>query len=614
MNLLHPGAGLHGHEYSKNAAPPKSRSPSPRIALHRSPFSAPTVHETTPSKQARRLTTGQLSPTKPDRVAFLDPDSDDAMSDDGRSCGYSDGSAPAGRRKRKSVRHRSTSYYLAHPAPTLTQKQRLLHIRPKLLLQLQQLSADARPRPMVDVISASTFVPRLAKKFPNLYRGSGELGIHDVMIVRSDDYDSLDEEKEVESVTDDSTTDRDVLAVICQVPKGDLGTVEICLEDGSRWTAGPSAKGALELIKTDPVTGERTIARWVPRGTSRRNSLQTPARKTDGAAEPKYQFSFIDPRTRRHPILATLTQGTLKISETYSPVSNSEEEHPPISARTSIDGDSDSNTTVTATAEPPKILTVYQEQRLLIEVSAVWVALKQGWCPSFRYGDNCCSPTSGGKFATPPSSSSASGGSGTAKTERPRSFSLTPSGAGRHRRSRSNTVTSIPESVDSNETGTARSRKGVFKRATFSASTFAAATGEGGDKEKRYSAPPPMMGMQPLRAPERSFSNGAAFMQKAAARKAGRPGSRSGSDDGEGGAEGMRVEGALIPSPGFRVIGKDEGSGRGSPTKGRRASVRGKPQKERSAPDPPPAVKEKKENRRFSSIIKFFRGKKGGRS
>ncbi|KFX89547.1 hypothetical protein V490_06950, partial [Pseudogymnoascus sp. VKM F-3557] len=437
MNLLHPGAGLHGHEYSKNTAPPKSRSPSPRIALHRSPFSAPTIQETTPSKQARRLTTGQLSPTKPDRVAFLEPDSDDAMSDDGRSCGYSDGSAPAGRRKRKSA--------AAYPA------------------------------------QATAATPAAIGGRTSEADGGCDIGVD---ILRSDDYDSLDEEKEAESVTDDSTTDRDVLAVICQVPKGDLGTVEICLEDGSRWTAGPSAKGALELVKTDPVTGERTIARWVPRGTSRRNSLQTPARKMDGAAEPKYQFSFIDPRTRRHPILATLTQGTLKISETYSPVTNSEEEHPPISARTSIDGDSDSNTTVTATTEPPKILTVYQEQRLLIEVSAVWVALKQGWCPSFRYGDNCCSPTSGGKFATPPSSSSASGGSGAAKTERPRSFSLTPSDAGRHRRSRSNTVTSIPESVDSNETGTARSRRGVFKRATFSASTFAAATGEG-DKEKR---------------------------------------------------------------------------------------------------------------------------------
>ncbi|KFY78786.1 hypothetical protein V499_02102 [Pseudogymnoascus sp. VKM F-103] len=628
MNLLHPGAGLHGHEYSKNA--PKSRSPSPRITLHRSPFSAPTKTtsqlDTTPSKPSlRTTTTGQFSPTKardtPDRVAFLDPDFDEVMSDDGRSCGYSDGSAARGRSKRKG-RHRSTSYYLAHPAPTLTQKQRLLHIRPKLLLQLQQLSADARPRPMVDVISSSTFVPRLSKKFPNLYRGSGELKINDVMIVRSDDYDALDEDKEVESVVEESARDRDVLAVICQVPKGDLGTVEICLEDGSRWTAGPSSKGVLELVKTDPLTGERTIGRWVPRGTSRRNSLQTPARGTTaaGGAEPRYQFSFIDPSTRRHPILATLTQGTLKISDTYSPVASSEEEHPPVSSRTSLDGgeqgDSDSNVTVSVDR---KVLTVYEEQRLLIEVSAVWVALKQGWCPSFKYGD-CCSPTSSGKFATPPSSSTLS-----SKGERPRSFSLTPSGAARHRRSRSNTVTSIPESVDSS-TGTTRSRRGVFARATFSASTFSAALAESeagsGAGNKRNSAPPSAFQQQQFKPPERSFSNGAAFMQKAAKKKAGRPASSSGSEGvrtpGRGSSLDM-VEGGVL-GPGLGGVGREV------PVKERRRPVsevvgrsmaREVGGKNRTPPPPPPPTvkKEKeKENRRFSSIIKFFRRGKGGKS
>ncbi|OBT88779.1 hypothetical protein VE02_02398 [Pseudogymnoascus sp. 03VT05] len=578
MNLLHPGAGLHGHEYSKNA--PKSRSPSPRITLHRSPFSAPTktsssFQDTTPSKPAlRTTTTGQLSPTKPrdtpDRVAFLDPDFDDIMSDDGRSCGYSDGSAAARGRVKRKCRHTSTSYYLAHPAPTLTQKQRLLHIRPKLLLQLQQLSADARPRPMVDVISALTFVPRLSKKFPNLYRGSGELGVNDVMIVRSDDYDALDEEREVESVVEDGAADRDVLAVICQVPKGDLGTVEICLEDGSRWTAGPSSKGVLELVKTDPLTGERTIARWVPRGTSRRNSLQTPARGAAGlsGAEPRYQFSFIDPRTRRHPILATLTQGTLKISDTYSPVANSEEEHPLVSSRTSLDGgeqgDSDSNVNV---GVDRKVLTVYEEERLLIEVSAVWVALKQGWCPSFKYGD-CCSPTSSAKFATPPSSSTAS-----SKGERPRSFSLTPSGAARHRRSRSNTVTSIPESVDSS-TSTMRSRRGVFARATFSASTFSATELEAGNGNKRNSAPPSAFQQQQFKPPERSFSNGAAFMQKANARKAGRPASSSGSEGaGTPRRRSLEVVEGGVPTPGFSVVGREEGGGGGGGGEGKEEAV-----------------------------------------
>lgn len=513
------------------------------------------------------------------------------MSDNGRSFGHSDGSVAVqgGVKKRKSCHHTSTSYYLAHPAPTLTQKQRLVHIRPKLLLQLQQLSAKARPKPTVDVISSTTFVPRLSKKLPGLCRGSGELGISDVMVIRSDDYDALDEEKELESVVEDTASDRNILAVICQVPKGDPGTVEICLEDGSRWNARPSVKGVLELVKTYPVTGEEMIARWVPRWTSRRNSLQTPSRRASETLEPRYQFSFVNPGTRRHPILATLTQDTLKISNTYSPVSNSEEQHPTVSSsRTSSPPSSfpflflsspfffisflclylpyiglilnwigswfvyspDGEHVDSDTNADPKILVVYDEQVLLIEVSAVWIALKQGWCPSFRYGES--SSPGLAKFPTPPSSS---------KLERPRPFSSSPSGTGKHGRTRST------ESMDSSN-GTVRSCRSVFARATFSASTLQSES----SKER---APP-----------RRTVSNGASFMQKAAARKAGRESSNwlSGSENDESRAssprrqqgsrsnsvdimEGVQLSSLLVVSPRFQIRPLPDTPK--SPTKGR---------------------------------------------
>ncbi|KFY28672.1 hypothetical protein V491_00347, partial [Pseudogymnoascus sp. VKM F-3775] len=488
-----------------------------------------------------------------------------------------------------------------------------------------------------------------------------------------DDYDALDEEKELEYRLEDTASDRDILAVICQVPKGDPGTVEICLEDGSRWNARPSVKGVLELVKTDPVTGEEMIARWVPRGTSPRNSLQTPSRRASEILEPRYQFSFINPSTRRHPILATLTQDTLKISNTYSPVSNSEEEHPTVSSsRTSSppssvsflflsapfffisflclylphlglilhwigswfvhspDGEHlDSNTNA-----DPKILVVYDEQRLLIEVSAAWIALRQGWCPSFHYGES--SSPGLAKFPTPPSSS---------KLELTRPFSSTPSGTEKHGRTRST------ESIDSSN-GTVRSCRSVFARATFSASIFQSET------SKERAPPKPMV------------SNGAAFMQKAAARKAGRESGNwsSGSENDESRAssprrqrgsrsnsvditDGVRLSSLLLVSPRLQIRSLPDTSK--SPTKGRsplsaipnqktenmakrmsnsqqphagnsnnRAENQrpgglvvnaGLPLKSRQTPGPPGGKKEE-ENGRFSLLIRFFNRKSGKRS
>jgi len=541
MYLLHPGAGLHGHEYSPPSEPSNPRSISPRVTLNRPPYSAyakprPTSFQDT-SRSSSIRPARRLSPTRRrtinERVSFVDPDTD-TMSDDAASQTYSDGSevTPNRRRRRRPHRHTSTSYYLAHPAPTLTQKQRLLHIRPKLLLQLQRLSVESRPIPTIDVMSSATFVPRLAKKFPSLWRG--ELGINDVMIVKSDDYSTLNEEKELdEAGVEDTRSDKEIRAIISQSPKDVPWAAELCLEDGSKWNAAPGPKGVLEMVRTDPLTGERTVARWVPRGTSRRNSLQTPSR---GAAEAlcdqRYQFSFIDPNTRRHPVLATLTQGMLKISDTYSPLPTSSEDHPPISStRTSTDGGNLDN----ETSADPKILTVDESQRLLIEVSAIWVVLRRGWCHLFRYED--ASPRASSKGTSPSSCSS--------KIERTRSFSLTPSSAMRHRRNRSDTVTSIPESIDSS-TGTFRSRRNGFARASLNTSTFQYESDE--------------------QVPRRPVSTGAAFMQKAAARRVSRPpsirtsesesGSRPGSRSSSpklpvsaGIADGVRISDTLAPSP-----------------------------------------------------------------
>jgi hypothetical protein len=370
----------------------------------------------------------------PDKVSFLDPE--DTMSEDGMSCGNSEtsGVTTVASKRRRSNRRSSTSYYLAHPAPTLTQKQRLVHIRPKLLLQYQRLSADARPMPVIDVLSSSTFVPRLAKKFPRIFKERGELGFNDVMVVKSENYDVLDEELETTTASE-GPMDREILAVICQI-RNLPGTSEICFADGSRWFASPVTKGMFELVRTDPITCERTVARWVCRGTSRRSSFETPSRGSEARAEQKYQFSILNPDTRRHPVLASLTQGTLNIPDTYTAVS-----HKPRTPTSPLTSSEDGEQLDIEAASNRTICTLSDYQKLLIQVSGIWVALRLGWSPLFKYSDASPTPNSSPKSTDPSPVSST-------KSDRPRSVSLTPSIGSRSKDNRRNTLSGAPDAFD----------------------------------------------------------------------------------------------------------------------------------------------------------------------
>ena len=137
------------------------------------------------------------------------------MSDVGRSVANSDDSeVTAGSRRRRRLTRTSTSFFMAHPAPTLTQTQRLLQIRPKLLFQLQLLSPDSRPVPALDVLPSTVVVPRLAKMFPRMLKTKGQLGANDVIVVKSEEY-QVSSDTVIEDDTDEDG-DRDVVAVICR--------------------------------------------------------------------------------------------------------------------------------------------------------------------------------------------------------------------------------------------------------------------------------------------------------------------------------------------------------------------------------------------------------------
>ena len=436
------------------------------------------------------------------------------------------------RQKRKATKHPETKYYMAGPAPTMLQKQRFVHIRPRTVLQLQKLPKNGRATPILDVKSSTTFVPRIAKKFPSLYKGSGQLGINDVMICKSESYDD-DVDEEVVTKTPCGTEkwdEKEVIAVICQAPKDSGYSGELVFDDGMRWTMAAGTRGkSFELTSTNPTTNEKIIARWVPAGTSRRSSSQTAVtKKAIGAAEmakeakeaksQKYNFSLVDPTKRRHPIMATLRQTGLLVKDTYSPITDS-----PTNSSSTLAVDTAVDTSAQDSAveagpsdypsltDPPVIRTTDQ-QKLLIEVSAMWLASRLGWCP---WPD----PT---HILPTLASSSKSTPSGSKSAGRQRSSTMTPSGSAKHKRQRSGTVNSIAEgevdetTTESNKGSLSKRSGNIFKRSSLNNGVF--------QSESEHSPP--------RTAPKRSVSTGAAFMQKQAEKRASRPPSETGSRPG----------------------------------------------------------------------------------
>ncbi|KAL2075835.1 hypothetical protein VTL71DRAFT_778 [Oculimacula yallundae] len=486
--LIHSGSGYHAHEYSRDAARTRLRSNSipKRSPLARSAFSAPLLPIQTSEinenysqvlRQPLRQFSENITSTKETVVRFQEIE-EDTMSEDAKSTANSEGSITTAGGRRRRTRTRSvrtnTTFRLAHPPPTLTQKQKLLQIRPKLLLQLQQLSINSRPKPALDVLPSTNVVPRLYKRFPRMFRGKDKLGCHDVMIVKSEDYETDVEQNMNGSESDeDGLAKRDLVAVICQMPKdsgGSEGKAEMVLSDGSVWIASPLPNNRFEFVSTNEH-GTQTTARWFRRSV-RRQTVDTQDVLVNGETE--FAFSIIDPSTRRHPVLATLNRNQLDIPNSYTTISPPASRQPPTSStKTSLD-DADSGVE-DGTVPERTTIPIDQALRTLIQVTGVWLTLRNGWSPYFDYNDTKSVAKS---------------------TGRARSVSLTPEPG---RLSPTPTSASTPESSH-----TLGAVLGGIRRV----SAIGCPNNSNSPQSDRSTTP------------KRSVSTGTAFMQRAAARRA----------------------------------------------------------------------------------------------
>lgn len=269
--------------------------------------------------------------------------------------------AQQGRLPKRSSRPKTT-YQIAHPVI----HHRRLRLRPQLLFQLQQFGQTSRPVPIYDVLPAAT-VPRLARKFPRLFEAVKGFGPTDVLVVTSDMYEppALGEDDRSISSNDSHAEHREVVATICQHAKDDgqgRRPVDIYIHSGGRWEGRQLPNGSYEFVSQ----GEnQQKVRWVLRDkANRRASTSSSLGSASGersSTTKRFTFSVINPNTRRHPVLASLTSSNIEVFDHYTIPSES--------------GSPEEAGQQTATTD--------EQQRTLIVMTGVWVALAEGWSRTF---------------------------------------------------------------------------------------------------------------------------------------------------------------------------------------------------------------------------------------
>ncbi|KAL2823935.1 hypothetical protein BDW59DRAFT_91322 [Aspergillus cavernicola] len=276
-----------------------------------------------------------------------------------------------------------TTYQLAHPA--INARHKRLKLRPKLLLQLQRVS-PARPVPVFDVLPSTMFRPRLARKVPAILRGKRGLGPNDLIVTSSDLYERAagDAVEKGLSLDDENGEHREVVATICQLLKEDAlsrGKVEICLNCGLVWEATPLPNGSYEFAAN--TDSGLMILRWVRRGPKKRRVSAPP-----GSILPedtrRFTFSVIDPTTRRHPVIASMTRNLLEVYDRYSLPSTAPSS--PTSAMSIISDGSEMDIPL-----DQQVIETDEKLRMLIIITSIWVAFREGWSHNFHYNDSAAS-------------------------------------------------------------------------------------------------------------------------------------------------------------------------------------------------------------------------------
>ncbi|KAI5291568.1 hypothetical protein KEM54_003452 [Ascosphaera aggregata] len=264
-----------------------------------------------------------------------------------------------------------TCFRLALPPPRHRQRIRL---RPKLILQVQQISHTTRPVPKLDVLPSAFFGTLFGLKAHYMLNVRfSRCGPADVVIVPSDSYVTTQSEDDGNhaSGSDDESVHRELVAAITLPKKDYQPTGEICLAQGSRWDAISLPNGNYEFVSTS--NGVKTVARWVLRRNRRSTVAGSPIHDDDKRS---FTFSLIDPSTRRHPVVGWLDSKGVDVADRYSPTSEQANRRLDIAEVASDDLNEQPRS---QSPEGKNLVEMDDFTRTLIIATSIYVSLREGW-------------------------------------------------------------------------------------------------------------------------------------------------------------------------------------------------------------------------------------------
>jgi hypothetical protein len=274
-----------------------------------------------------------------------------------------------------------TIFQIAQPPPSRKSRIR----RPRILLQLQQLSDTNRPTPVLDVLPSSCFAPRLAQRFPKIFKGKDALGPSDIIVTNSDSSASVFKVGEDSGLSsdDEASDSREVVGTICRQarkPQEDIASasVEICLDQGLVWKATPLPRGGYEFNAKD-ADGSPLQARWVRRDRPHRRISSPP----DAASQiaKRFTFSIVNPSARRHPVIASMTTESIEVYDQYpATVPQNTPQLAPTSPSSILSNETsyfDIQDLISQRKEP--LINTDHHLRSLIVITGIYVSLEEGW-------------------------------------------------------------------------------------------------------------------------------------------------------------------------------------------------------------------------------------------
>lgn len=268
------------------------------------------------------------------------------------------------------------------------------------MLQFHRVvSTHVRPVPAFEVISSANFNVRLTKEITKVFRAKHAVCPNDLVVLRAENYTTADQ-------ADEHPEAQDIIGLICNRRKdikdeassasSEKAKVKICMASGVEWEACCLPSGGYEFFTTDSH-GLGLKVRWVPK----RNTDGSRATTKDGNL--RFNFSTISATSRRHPVIAILSNKEVEVYDTYR-VPDANVTPTPTPKR-----NSDSALAAAMDHEGASLMDQREtddELREIITMTAIFVVFKEGWSPSFKYDESRDRDVTGGGMTRAASSMS----------------------------------------------------------------------------------------------------------------------------------------------------------------------------------------------------------------